>query len=793
MRHELPLNNGWKTLPRPPVEFLQPDFDDSGWQTVRLPHTNLELPLDNFDPASFCFVTGYRRVLTFDPAWSGQRVFVVFEAVMARAEVWLDGIFVAEHCGGYTPFEVEISAEVLAQGQALLAVVADAEEAPDIPPFGHAVDYLTYGGIYREVHLEVRPARYLATLTLETPALNRGHPRVQGFLYLDAPWTGELPLVGTVRICDHQTGEERASGAVGWAPGDRQSPYELEVPGALLWALDSPVLYDLVVDTDEDRLVKTFGFRHAEFRPEGFFLNGQPVKLRGLNRHQSWPVVGYAMPRRAQAADADLVKFTLGCNVVRSSHYPPSRHFLDRCDEIGLLVFEEIPGWQHIGGTLWKQVALQNVEEMIVRDRHRPSVILWGVRINESADDDEFYRATNALARRLDHRPTGGVRNFAGSRFFEDVYTYNDFVHNGSNQPLEPRSKIARAKVPYLVTEHNGHMFPTKKADTEARRVEHALRHARVQNAAAADSGISGALGWCLADYGTHADFGSGDQICHHGVVDQFRCFKPAAAFCASQRDASAFGEVVSRLAIGDHDAAVLKALWVFTNSDEVRVFTGNLFVQTFYPDRKRFCGLPHPPVLVDDLIGNAIENEPGLNRGQARTVKAFLQAYQRRGGMPSLRYLVPMFWVMFQKKWKTTDVYDLYTRHIAGWGAGARSYRFEGWSRGTKDWEQTLGPTHAARLELTCDTTELVEGITWDVARVEVRLLDTHGNEVWYGAAPVTLEVEGPLNLQGSPCRPLTGGSTAYWLTTTGEKGTARIRARTDQFVSETAQVTVR
>lgn len=718
-------------------------------------------------------------------------MFLVFEAVMARAEVWVDGVCLAEHRGGYTPFEVEVPSDLVARGTVALAVAADADEDPGIPPFGHAVDYLTYGGIYREVHLEVRPSRYLEGATVETPAAPHGH-RVRGRLFLDGRWEGTAPLAGSVGVWDRSLGVEVARGEVRWEPGAAEALYDIEVPGARLWDLDSPALYDLVIEAVEDRLVRTFGFRQAEFRPEGFFLNGRPVKLRGLNRHQSWPVVGYAMPRRAQAADADLVKTTLGCNVVRSSHYPASRHFLDRCDEIGLLVFEEIPGWQHIGGPEWKQVALANVEEMVIRDRHRPSVILWGVRINESADDDAFYQATNALARRLDpSRPTGGVRNFAGSHLFEDVYTYNDFVHAGTNRALETRGKIAQKRVPYLVTEHNGHMFPTKKTDPEARRVEHALRHARVQNQAAADPQVSGALGWCLADYATHADFGSGDQICHHGVVDHFRCFKPAGAFYASQREDRPFGQVVSRLAIGDHDAAVLKALWVFTNSAEVRVFQGNRYVKTFTGSRD-FSALPHPPVLVDDLIGSAVEDEPGLTKAQAKTVKAFLQAYQRKGGMPSLRYLVPMLGVMARKKWTTTHVYDLYTRHVAGWGAGARSYRFEGWTGDQKEWVQTLGPTHAARLELTVDAATLTDGPTWDVVRAEVRLVDTRGNEVWYGATPVTLEVDGPLQLQGPACRPLLGGSTAFWLATTGVPGKAVIRAKAREFTAEPVEVEV-
>lgn len=791
MRLTFPLNDGWRTRPRPVAEFTDRHFDDADWEVVRLPHTNRELPLDNFDPAEFTFVTGYRRPLVLEKAWRGLRVFLVFEGVMARAEVWVDGVFLAEHSGGYTPFEVEIPTDLIARGTVDVAIVADATEDPEIPPFGGAIDYLTYGGMYREVQLEVRSARYLETMTIETPAPGHGHPVVRGSLLLDDRWEGEVPLIGTVTV-RRRSGEELAQGAVGWAPGSREAPYELEVPGAEAWDLNHPELFVLTVETGDDELARTFGFRQAEFRPEGFFLNGLRVPLRGLNRHQSWPVVGYAMPRRAQAADADLVKFTLGCNVVRSSHYPPSRHFLDRCDEIGLLVLEEIPGWQHIGGAEWQDVAVRNVEEMVLRDRHRPSVILWGVRINESPDH-EFYRRTNAAAKRLDPtRATGGVRNFAGSQLWEDVYTYNDFVHEGSHRVLESRSKVARSRVPYLVTEFGGHMFPTKKDDPEARRVEQALRHAWVQNAAAADPEVSGALGWCLADYATHGGFGAGDQICHHGVVDQFRCTKVAAAFYASQRAQPPFGEVASRLAVGDHDAATLNQLWVFTNSAEVRVFLGNRLVGTFLPDRRHFPALPHPPVRVDDLIGPLLEDEPDLTASQARVVKRFLLAYQARGGLPSLRFVLPLLWVMARRGWKVSRIHELYSRYVAGWGGPPRSWRFEGWTSGKKEWEQTHGPTWAQGLSLEVDTATLEEGETWDVVRAEVRLLDTHGHPVWYGGAPVTLEVEGPLSLQGPACRPLLGGSTAFYLATTGPSGTARLRARCGEF-AQALEVTVR
>ena len=298
-----------------------------------------------------------------------------------------------------------------------------------------------------------------------------------------------------------------------------------------LWDLHQPQLYTVrvrlleqgkVIDEDSRRI----GFREATFTDQGFSLNGKIIKLRGLNRHQTFPFVGQAMPGRVQRRDAQILRNQLKCNLVRTSHYPQSRHFLDACDEIGLLVLEEIPGWQHIGDQAWQDLAVDNVRRMIRRDWNHPSIILWGVRINESRDNHDFYTRTNAMAHSLDpSRQTGGIRYFQESEFLEDVFTMNDFGFP-LKAPNHPR---------YLNTEFVGHTYPTKNIDSMERLREHTIRHARVHDQLASNPQYAGGIGWCAFDYNTHANFGSGDRICYHGVSDIFREPKPAAGFYKSQ------------------------------------------------------------------------------------------------------------------------------------------------------------------------------------------------------------------------------------------------------------------
>ncbi len=222
------------------------------------------------------------------------------------------------------------------------------------------------------------------------------------------------------------------------------------------------------------------------------------------------------------------LRTSLHCNIVRTSHYPQSRHFLDRCDAIGLLVLEEIPGWQQIGPEPWKQLSIDNVGRMIRRDWNHPSIILWGVRIKDSSDDHDFHLRTNALAHALDPtRQTGGIRNNRRSELLEDVFTINDFGF-----PLsEPNHPV------YLNTEFVGHTYPAKTTDDNERHREHTLRHARIHNQLASDPRYAGGIGWCAFDYNTHSNFGAGDRICFHGVTDIFRESKPAGAFYKSQCD----------------------------------------------------------------------------------------------------------------------------------------------------------------------------------------------------------------------------------------------------------------
>jgi beta-galactosidase len=329
------------------------------------------------------------------------------------------------------------------------------------------------------------------------------------------------------------------------------------------------------------------------------------------------------MPSRVQRRDAQILRQRLKCNIVRTSHYPQSRHFLDACDELGLLVLEEIPGWQHIGDAAWKDLAVDNVRRMIRRDWNHPAVILWGVRINESSDDHDFYARTNAVAHQLDPtRQTGGIRAFQESERLEDVFTMNDFGY-----PLKAPNHPC-----YLNTEFVGHTYNTKSIDNADRLMEHTLRHARVHDQLASNPQYAGGIAWCAFDYNTHQDFGSGDRICYHGVADIFREAKPAAGFYRSQCDPAE--EVVLEPAIHwapSDEAGGLSKLVVCSNCEQLKLYVAGKFLLEGQPDRAQFPHLPHAPFAFD--LGESLDKWGDLRiEGYIGGRQVIVKQYSGRG-----------------------------------------------------------------------------------------------------------------------------------------------------------------
>jgi len=766
----LSLCNGW--------EFTRQWFDgfaagEGTGELVRIPHTVQEIPQHYADHNTYQMVCGYRRKLELGKELEGKRLFLQFDGAAHIAVVYLNGKKLAHHRTGYTAFRVDITDTAVLEGENLLAVKLDTTENGEVPPFGFVIDYLTYGGLYREVWLDVRERSYIVDLYITTPDLNtlKIKPTFcnpEGCLVLVELLKGERLLVKKAF---------KAGGVI-----------TIDCPNVKPWDTEHPILYTCrvsllkigrVLEVQEHKV----GFRTAQFKADGFYLNGRKTFLRGLNRHQCWPYVGYAVPEKLQREDARILKEELGCVAVRTSHYPQSRHFIEECDRLGLLVFTEIPGWQHIGGEDWKEQAVQNTREMVLQYRNHPSIVVWGVRINESQDDDELYRRTNAVAHTLDpSRATSGVRYITRSSLLEDVYAYNDFSHTGDNPGCKPKKSVTPDDgKALLISEHNGHMFPTKPYDTWQRRQEQALRHTRVQNDAAADGGHAGCFGWCMFDYPTHKDFGSGDRVCYHGVMDAFRNPKLAAYAYASQGENRPVLAVGSSMDIGDYPGGQIGDIPVFTNADSVKLYKNGQFVTEL--KKGDWTGLPHGPMLLDDTVGCLLETQEGFDKKKADLLHGCLLAIQKKG----LANLSPvdmakMGMAMVKYGMKYEDAVALYGKYIGNWGGEATVWRLDGEKNGEVVASCTCSPSASLHLEVTPSHTLLKEGDTYDMAAVRIRILDENGNVAPYAQLPVQFALEGAAELVGPAVVTAEGGMTGTYIKTSGKAGEAKLTIATAQ-----------
>lgn len=714
-----------------------------GMEQIHLPHQVKTLTYNCFSHDDTQMISTYAKRFTLNAEEAAKRTLVEFDGVMTYFELYVNGHIAGSHKGGYSRARFEITPYVH-EGENTLFVMVDSNERNDIPPFGCVIDYITYGGIYRDVNLYLLEPVFMTDVLFRYDMTGENTAEVYPEFYVDnagPAFTGVIAVtvadregrellsysqdVSVAAGCSHITLDRRAvNGITRWDPED---PHMYVVKAVL--KKDAQEL-----DTIEDDI----GFRTYECRADGLFVNGRRIILVGMDRHQSYPYIGYSIGKRAQRADADLLK-QYGLNTVRTSHYMQSQYFLDRCDEIGLLVFEEIPGWQFIGDEGFKQVVLQDVRSMIVTDFNHPGIFIWGVRINESLDDDDLYTRTNALAHELDSsRSTGGVRCYTHSHLLEDVYTMNDFCHAGTyggkggsagssgsdlRQVLRMQQEVTGLpyKVPYMVTEYMGHTYPTKQFDNEFVRDEHARRHADILARTFLKNDSLGSIGWCAFDYNTHGDYGAGDKICYHGIFDMFRIPKYAAYVYRTQKspEEELLMLPITAFSRGEKPLYGIMPFLVLTNCDYIEVFMYGKSLGYFYPSN-RFFGMPHPPIEVD--------------------------------------VDVDVFWNDVWQDGKIVGYLD---------GKPVSEYKF-------------LRNPHLDGFAVTQDDT-VISSSEVDTARFEVRFVDQLGHVCTFYNGVIEIETEGDIEVIGPRFLAPTGGQIAFWVKSVPNRkdSTARVRVK--------------
>lgn len=586
------FNSGWQ-FTRSAGDAATPE-EGSLWQVVDLPHTPVVEPRivnDQWQGIAF-----YRKEFNAPEDWQGQVVLLRFEAAMRVAQVRVNGEALVEHWGGYLPFTVDLSAHLNYGSANQIEVRLDNRDNPLIGPKPLAqLDFNTYGGLYRGVSLMIRPPVYLSDELLADQEAGGGlfvtYPEVtadRAILRLQADIQNSSNVPANARVQHVLMNGDQVVAVVEdvlpIAPNElKRSTQTMEIGDPRLWSPEHPNLYTLQTRvTDQSGTVdvtqRRIGIRTIAFSESGqLLLNGEPTYLRGVNRHQEYPYVGYATSPQADYRDALLIK-RAGFDYVRLSHYPHSTAFMEAADELGLLLLDAIPGWQFFNpDPRFSDQVLRTCEDMIRRDRNHPSVLAWECSLNETDMPPALVERLVETVR----REYPGDQGFAAGWLPEGYDIYLQARQHRLNH-YDPPSK------PYVVSEYGDWEYYAQNAgfaqdrwgdlkeeertsrqalgSGERRLLQQAFNIQEAHNDNLRTPAFADSY-WVMFDYNR----GYADDLELSGIMSLERVAKPSYGFFRSQR-APDFSS-----AAGDNGPMVsIASYWTSDSNPRVTVF-GNV------------------------------------------------------------------------------------------------------------------------------------------------------------------------------------------------------------------------
>lgn len=410
------MNPAWRMYKGHLEGAEQPDFNDKEWNLVSLPDGIEYVPSEASGCVNYQGEVWYRKHFTPEETWKGKQLFLHFEAIMGKAKVWINGTLVNEHYGGFLPVIANVTKYINYEEDNVIAVWANNSNDPSYPP-GKPQDMLDFtysGGIYRDCWMIVHNNVFITDPNYENETaggglfVSFGHiSQSQAEIRLDAHvrnssnthFSGKIEYQlfdkDNRRVC-------QASKAFSVSKGKaRNTSLTIKVEKPELWEPDSPYLYQLHVLLKDksghivDGYRKRIGIRSIEFKgKDGFWLNGKPYPypLIGANRHQDFAIIGNALSNSLHWRDAKKLR-DAGLRVIRNAHYPQDPAFMDACDELGLFVIVNTPGWQFWNKELiFAQRVYSDIRNMVRRDRNHPSVWMWEPILNETWYPEDFAK-----------------------------------------------------------------------------------------------------------------------------------------------------------------------------------------------------------------------------------------------------------------------------------------------------------------------------------------------------------------------------------------------------------------
>lgn len=618
------FNSNWYFLipdnEKDTVNYVQ-DFNKEVWQKVELPHTpKIEPRVVNNQWQGNSW---YKKQFALNNDYRNKKLFLRFDGAMNIAEVWLNGKKMMTHHGGYLPFTVDISKDVFYSKDNTITVKLNNEDNPVTGPKPLAkLDFNTYGGIYRNVWLITKNQVYITDPILENKTASGGvfvsYPKVTDSLALVQVKThvrnedveNRTIVVKNILLKnDQEVAVTSSNSSLLAANEDRQNTSIVKLTNPELWSPDHPNLYHLktqvLIDGEVvDEEVTRIGIKTIKFIGQDFYLNGKKTFLRGVNRHQEYPNVGYALTDNANYRDAKKIK-EAGFDYVRLSHYPQSPAFMDACDELGLVTINAILGWQYFSeDEAFQKHVFQTARDLIRRDRNRASVIAWEVSLNESWMPEPFIDELTKIA----HQEYPGDQCFTAGW---QSYGYDIYLQARQHRLKHYDPQI---KKPYNVSEYGDWEYYAMNAglnqdswanllqeERSSRQLRSAGEKGLLQQAlniqeAHNDNFNTPAFAdgyWVMFDYNR----GYANDLEASGIMDLFRVPKFSYYFYASQRDAD-HPQGSPMVYVANYWTEQSSTdVRIFSNCDEVELFINGRSLGRQKPDQNTISNnLAHPP-----------------------------------------------------------------------------------------------------------------------------------------------------------------------------------------------------
>lgn len=569
-RRNIDFNNDWKFKRCESSDdtidvYKEIDYNDETWENTTLPHTpRIEPLVVNDQWQGICW---YRKYFILENIYKEKKVYIEVEAAMQIADIWVNGNYKTTHYGGYLPFTIDITADIFFNKKNVISIRLDNRDNPEIPPGKplKELDFCIYGGLYRNVKMHITDMLHITDavyankvagggIFVQYPLVTNEHAQiwVQTHIINENRENRKCKIVTKLFDDSDNLIAEKVRKEVSLDSMENKNIVQIiDVQRPKLWHPNSPNLYELhsIIYQDDkivDKIVTRIGIRHISFSAsEGFRINGNKFYLRGTNRHQEYPYIGYALSDNAHYRDALKIK-QAGFDFIRLSHYPHAEAFMDACDELGILVMDAIPGWQFFGNKLFQQRSYQDCRDMIRRDRNHPSVVLWEVSLNESNMTREFMENTHRIA----HEEYPGDQCYTCG--WQD-YAYDVFIPARQHAKAPDYWKKYNKDKPIFIAEYGDWEYYAQDAGCnqnefknlspeernsrqlrgfgEKRLLQQALNYQEAFNDNLASPAV-GCANWLIFDYNR----GYANDIEASGIMDIFRIPKFAYYFYMSQR-----------------------------------------------------------------------------------------------------------------------------------------------------------------------------------------------------------------------------------------------------------------